>query len=218
MKGLSQPVLGVFSICISEFIKVGRERNARKLRKASQALLNKTMGTGGLNLFMQKAVTGGPTDPSKPQAGGLGALQGGGLGLGALGVKPAEPKLGGLGLGGLGQTGSTEPKLGGLGLGVAGSTEPKLGALGGSTQPKLGALGGLGGLGVTKGSESKEEEEEKSGLGGENLGVDGKPKAGYVGLHEENLNLEKKKDPMTISLEVKLLYNNKKKKKLGNCY
>ena len=162
MKGLSQPVLGVFSINLSDFIKQGRERNARKLRKASQAILNKTLGVGGLNMFLRPqadSINVAPEGQQQPQlpgifAGGLGQTSGtqpkvGGLGaLGLGGATGQQPALGGLGTGqpALGGLGTGQPALGGLGmtqpaLGGLGTTQPALGGLGTSTQPGLGVFG-----------------------------------------------------------------------------
>ena len=202
MKGLSQPVLGVFSINLSDFIKQGRERNARKLRKASQALLNKTLGVGGLNMFLRpqaESISAGPNilEGGQPQPQLPGIFSGGqpkAGGLGALGFGGQQPALGALG------SGSQQPALGGLG-----TTQPALGGLG-TTQPALGTLGtsqpSLGSLGLTQ----PKVEEQKSVVSPGDIVIDGSKgkKEGYVGLQEEKsgvIDLEKK-DPMTISLEV----------------
>ena len=199
MKGLSQPVLGVFSINLSDFIKQGRERNARKLRKASQALLNKTLGVGGLNMFLRpqaESISAGPNilEGGQPQPQLPGIFQPKAGGLGALGLGGQQPALGGLG------SGSQQPALGGLG-----TTQPALGGLG-TTQPALGTLGtsqpSLGSLGLSQ----PKVEEQKSVVAPGDIAIEGAKgkKEGYVGLQEEKsgvIDLEKK-DPMNISLEV----------------
>ena len=86
---MAQPVLGVFSINLSDFIKQGRERNSRKLRKASSAVLNKTLGIGGLNMFLQKQA------PALPAGGNTNLLD-------LSGQQPAQPQVKFPGLGGLG--------------------------------------------------------------------------------------------------------------------
>ena len=113
LKGLSQPVLGVFSINISDFIKKNRERNGRKLRKASKALLDKTLGIGNLDLFLKKQ--------SAPQQVG----EGDNILLRTDESLPEKPVTGQKpGLFGLGLGGATGPKLGMLGQ-LGAKTEEK---------------------------------------------------------------------------------------------